>query len=79
MLPRTRSLSHFPAIAACVLAKRARVRPIVVMDNVHTVMAGTIQKIAAFPILKEDSPLRHQNQPPDGSRPLMRRYVTKLP
>jgi hypothetical protein len=26
-----------------------------------------------FPILKEDSPLRHQNQPPDGSRPLMRR------
>jgi hypothetical protein len=23
--------------------------------------------------------LRHQNQPPDGSRPLMRRYVTKLP
>src|SRR5580693_469054 len=28
----------------------------------------------AFPILKEDSPLRHQNQPPEGSRPLRRRY-----
>jgi hypothetical protein len=27
------------------LAKRVRVGPIVVMDNVHTVMAGTIQKI----------------------------------
>ena len=26
-----------------------------------------------------DSPLGHQNQPPDGSRPLMRRYVTRLP
>jgi hypothetical protein len=25
------------------------------------------------------TPLLHQNQPPDGSRPLMRRYVTKLP
>ena len=24
-------------------------------------------------------PLRHQNQPPDGSRPLRRRYVTRLP
>ena len=23
--------------------------------------------------------LAHQNQPPDGSRPLMRRYVTRLP
>jgi hypothetical protein len=23
--------------------------------------------------------LGHQNQPPDGSRPLMRRYVTRLP
>ena len=28
------------------LAKRARVQPIVVMDNVHTLTAGTIQKIA---------------------------------
>lgn len=28
------------------LAKRAHLRPIVVMDNVHTVNAGTIQKIA---------------------------------
>ena len=26
-----------------------------------------------------DSQVRHQNQPPDGSRPLMRRYVTRLP
>ena len=33
----------------------------------------------AFPIVKEDSPLRHQNQPPEGSRPLRRRYVTRLP
>jgi hypothetical protein len=33
----------------------------------------------AFPILKEDSPLRDQNQPPDGARPLRRRYVTRLP
>jgi hypothetical protein len=33
----------------------------------------------APPISKEDSPLRHQNQPPDGSRPLRRRYVTRLP
>jgi hypothetical protein len=33
----------------------------------------------ALPILKEDSPLRHQNQPPDGSSPLRRRYVTRLP
>jgi hypothetical protein len=23
--------------------------------------------------------LRHQNQPPDGSMPLMRRYVTRFP
>jgi hypothetical protein len=29
-------------------------------------------------ILKEDS-LANQNQPPDGSMPLMRRYVTRLP
>jgi hypothetical protein len=27
----------------------------------------------AFPIFKEDSPLRYQNQPPDGTRPLKRR------
>jgi hypothetical protein len=42
---------------------------------------GTIYNygLDAFPILKEDSPVRHQNQPPDGSRPLMRRYVTRLP
>ena len=33
----------------------------------------------AFPISKGDSPLRHQNQPPDGSTPLRRRYVTRLP
>jgi hypothetical protein len=33
----------------------------------------------AFPIAKGESPFRHQNQPPDGSRPLMRRYVTRLP
>jgi hypothetical protein len=33
----------------------------------------------AFPISKGDSPLRHQNQPPDGTRPLRRRYVTRLP
>jgi hypothetical protein len=33
----------------------------------------------APPISKEDSPLRHQNQPPDGTTPLMRRYVTRLP
>ena len=32
-----------------------------------------------FPTLNEDSPLRHQHQPPDGSRPLRRRYVTRLP
>ena len=25
------------------------------------------------------APLGHQNQPPDGTRPLMRRYVTRLP
>jgi hypothetical protein len=25
------------------------------------------------------APLRHQNHPPDGSRPLRRRYVTRLP
>ena len=25
------------------------------------------------------APLCHQNQPPDGSRPLRRRYVTRLP
>ena len=25
------------------------------------------------------APLSHQNQPPDGSRPLRRRYVTRLP
>ena len=31
------------------------------------------------PIFEEDSPRLHQNQPPDGSRPLMRRYVTRLP
>lgn len=28
------------------LADRAHVRPIIVMDNVYTMMAGTIQKIA---------------------------------
>jgi hypothetical protein len=38
-----------------------------------------VGKRDAFPILKQDSPLRHQNQPPDGARPLIRRYVTKLP
>ena len=27
----------------------------------------------AFPILKENSPVRHQNQPPDGTRSLRRR------
>jgi hypothetical protein len=34
--------------------------------------SGTIYNygLDAFPILKEDSPLRHQNQPPDGTRPL---------
>ena len=26
-----------------------------------------------------DLDLLHQNQPPDGSRPLRRRYVTRLP
>ena len=25
------------------------------------------------------APLGHQNQPPDGTRPLRRRYVTRLP
>lgn len=25
------------------------------------------------------APLRYQNQPPDGTRPLRRRYVTRLP
>ena len=25
------------------------------------------------------APLGHQNQPPEGTRPLMRRYVTRLP
>jgi hypothetical protein len=42
---------------------------------------GTIYDhgLDAFPILKEDSPLRHQNQPPDGTRPLRRIYVTRLP
>lgn len=33
----------------------------------------------ALPMLKEDSPVQHQNQPPDGTRPLRRRYVTRLP
>jgi hypothetical protein len=33
----------------------------------------------ALPIWKEDSPLRRQNQPPDGTTSLMRRYVTRLP
>ncbi len=31
------------------------------------------------PISKEDPPLCHQNQPPDGTTPLSRRYVTRLP
>ena len=33
---------------------------------------GTIYNygLDAFPILKEDSSLRHQNQPPEGTRPL---------
>jgi hypothetical protein len=34
--------------------------------------------INAFLALWELSP-RHQNQPPDGSTPLRRRYVTRFP
>jgi hypothetical protein len=50
-------------------------------SSARILLPGTIYNygLDAFPILKEDSPLRHQNQPPDGSRPLMRRYVTRLP
>jgi hypothetical protein len=32
-----------------------------------------IDNPGAFPISKGDSPLRHQNQPPDGTAPLRRR------
>jgi hypothetical protein len=42
------------------------------MENRHPVHP-------ALPISKEDLPLRHQNQPPNGSRPFRRRYVTRLP
>jgi hypothetical protein len=50
-------------------------------SGARILLPGTIYNYwpDAFPILKEDSLVRHQNQPPDGSRPLMRRYVTRLP
>jgi hypothetical protein len=31
------------------------------------------------PDFERDSWLRHQNHPPDGTTPLRRRYVTRLP
>jgi hypothetical protein len=42
-------------------------------------MTGPSTTPDAPPISKEDSPLHPQNQPPDGTMPLMRRYVTRLP
>ncbi len=50
-------------------------------SGARILLPGTIYNygLDAFPILKEDSPLRHQNQPPDGSRSLRRRYVARLP
>ena len=64
--------------------------PVIVIENTiaaakdsgaRILLPGTIYNygLDAFPIVKEDSPLRHQNQPPDGTRLLRRRYVTRLP
>ena len=49
---------------------------LLIQENVDPTVRTDIE---AWFDLERDSQLRHQNQPPDGTRPLMRRYVTRLP
>jgi ATP-dependent Clp protease ATP-binding subunit ClpA len=73
---RIEPLHLFAAILKEGSSDRARLllRVGITEKNVLSALIGTLRSLP-----KEDSPLLHQNQPPDGSRPLRRKYVTRLP